>query len=78
MSVELTPGLTVTVQGLQYSRRAEFDKIVVPFGAHPDQVTNLLDIAARDVFHKFFESNIYRICLPGSRTADPSIWLVQI
>jgi hypothetical protein len=55
LSVELTPGLTVTVQGRQYSGKAEFDKIVVPFGAHPDQVTNLLDIAARDVFHKFFQ-----------------------
>ncbi len=56
LTVELLPGLAVTVQGRQYSGKADFDKIVVPFGAHPDQVFNLLDIAARDVYHKFFES----------------------
>lgn len=55
-TVELTPGLAITGQGRQHSGKAEFDKIMVPFGAHPDQVTNLLDIAARDVYHKFFES----------------------
>lgn len=56
LTIELLPGLAVTVQGRQYSGKADFDKIVVPFGAHPDQVFNLLDIAARDVYHKFFES----------------------
>ena len=55
LTIELLPGLAVTVQGRQYSGKADFDKIVVPFGAHPDQVMNLLDIAARDVYHKFFE-----------------------
>jgi hypothetical protein len=47
----------VTVQGRRYSGEADFEKIVVPFGAHPDQVMNLLDIAARDIYHKFFESH---------------------
>lgn len=54
LTLELTPGLTVTVQGRRYNGKAEFDKIVVPFGAHPDQVINLLDVAARDIYHKFF------------------------
>ena len=57
LSLELLPALAVTVQGRQYSGRADFEKIVVPFGAHPDQVMNLLDIAARDIYHKFFESH---------------------
>ena len=57
LSLELLPGLAVTVQGRRYSGKADFEKIVVPFGAHPDQVMNLLDIAARDVYHKFFESS---------------------
>jgi hypothetical protein len=43
------------VQGRQYSGKAEFEKIIVPFGAQPDQIFNLLDLAARDVYHNFFE-----------------------
>jgi hypothetical protein len=57
LSLQLLPGLAVTVQGRHHSGKAEFDKIVVPFGAHPDQVMNLLDIAARDIYHKFFASH---------------------
>jgi hypothetical protein len=60
LNVQLTPGLTVTVQGRRYDGRAEFEKIVVPFGAHADQVINLLDIAARDIYHNFFnEPTLY-------------------
>ena len=57
LSLQLLPALAVTVQGQQYSGKADFEKIVVPFGAHPDQVMNLIDIAARDIYHKFFASH---------------------
>ena len=54
LSIDVLPGLTVAVQG-QTGGRAEFEKLLVPFGAHPDQVFNLLDLAARDIYHHYFE-----------------------
>ena len=57
--IELLPNFTITVQ----SRRkagAIFEKIIVPFGAHTDQIFNLLDIAARDIYHYHFGARIRR------------------
>ena len=67
LTIELLPALAVTVQGRQFSGKADFDKIVVPFGAHPDQVMNLLDIAARDVYHQFFQADSLNRYLGSSR-----------
>ena len=54
LHVELLPTLSITVQD-RYHGRASIDKIIVPYGTRPDQIFNLLDIAARDICHLFFE-----------------------
>lgn len=59
--VALLPGLSVGVHGHSADGRPTFDKIIVPFGAPPAQVFNLLDLAARD---------IYRWHLPPTRRGD--------
>lgn len=57
LHVELLPTLSITVQD-QYHGRAVIDKIIVPYGARPNQIFNLLDIAARDICHLFFEGQV--------------------
>ncbi len=54
LKIELLPGLTIAVQA-HSARKAEFEKILIPFGAQPDQVFNLIDMAARDIYHLFFK-----------------------
>lgn len=49
----MLPGLAITLQG-RSGGKAEFEKILLPFGAHPDQFFHLIDIAARDIYHLFF------------------------
>jgi len=58
LHVELLPNAYIAVQG-RSKNNAQFDKILVPYGSHPDQIFNLLDIAARDIYH--FHFNDYRI-----------------
>ena len=56
--VELLPNFTITVQ----SRRKDsplFEKIIVPFGVNTDQVFNLMDIAARDIYYFHFDDNVH-------------------
>ncbi|MCB0034941.1 MAG: hypothetical protein KDE51_13000, partial [Anaerolineales bacterium] len=57
LHVELLPTLSITVQDRSHGR-ASIDKIIVPYGARPDQIFNLLDIAARDICHLFFEGQV--------------------
>jgi hypothetical protein len=57
--VELLPNLSVTVQSRKKNRPL-FEKIIVPYGANVDQTFNLLDIAARDVYHSHFPNTTAR------------------
>ncbi|MEO0533150.1 MAG: PD-(D/E)XK nuclease family protein [Cyanobacteria bacterium P01_A01_bin.123] len=51
--VELLPTLSITVQSRR-NKRPLFEKIIVPYGANIDQIFNLLDLTARDVYHYHF------------------------
>jgi len=51
--IELLPNFSITVQSRR-KKGALFEKIIVPFGARTDQIFNLLDIAARDIYHYHF------------------------
>lgn len=51
--LELLPNLSITLQG-RIKEKPLFDKIIVPYGANTDQIYNLFDIAARDVYHYYF------------------------
>jgi hypothetical protein len=51
--VEMLSNLTVTVQGRRKTSQ-EFEKILIPFGSNTKQIFNLLDMAARDVYHLHF------------------------
>lgn len=54
LHIELLPSYSVAVQSRHKGGEATFEKMLVPFGAHPDQVFNLLDITARDIYHAKF------------------------
>jgi len=56
LKIGLLPNRCVTVQGMKNSK-AIFDKILIPFGVHPDQTFNLFDIAAREIYHAYFGEN---------------------
>jgi len=48
--IELLPSYAVGLQSRYSKSQAKFEKLIVPFGAHSDQVLNLLDITARDIY----------------------------
>ena len=54
LKVQLLPTLSVAVQGHRKGR-ASFEKIVIPYGVNTDQIFNLLDIAAKDIYRNHFE-----------------------
>ena len=53
--VEMLPTFSVTLQ-TRYNSRDQYEKILVPFGAEPDQVFNQLDVSARDIYYQHFAS----------------------
>ncbi len=55
LNVAMLPSYSITVQGKR-RKQAKFEKILIPFGAHPDQVFNLIDVAARDIYHRHFDN----------------------
>jgi hypothetical protein len=48
--IGLLPSYAVGLQSRYSKKKAKFEKLIVPFGAHSDQVFNLLDITARDIY----------------------------
>jgi len=54
---ELLPSLSIAVQGYR-GRKATFEKIVIPYGVNADQVFNLLDITARDIYKSHFLNDV--------------------
>ncbi len=56
--VELLPNFSITVQNRSKSQ-ALYEKIIVPFGANVDQIYNLIDIAARDIYHYMINKQLY-------------------
>lgn len=59
MFVELLPNLSITVQSRK-KNKALFDKIIVPFGANTDQIYNLIDIVAGDIYKYIFNGTVKR------------------
>ncbi|ERP30702.1 hypothetical protein [Chitinivibrio alkaliphilus] len=53
--VQILPNLSLTIQGKTKSK-SYYEKILVPFGAYPDQVYHLLYMAARDIYYKHFDN----------------------
>jgi len=54
--LELLPNLSITVQGKRTGKPI-FEKLIVPYGSNTDQIYNLLDLTARDVYHYNFNGN---------------------
>jgi hypothetical protein len=50
---EMLPNYSITLQ-TRRDGRAYYDKMLVPFGAPSDQIYNLLDISARDIYYRHF------------------------
>ena len=53
LQISLATGMVVTAQLQRFGAKNKpiNEKILIPLGAHPDQVINLIDIAARDIYH---------------------------
>jgi len=59
LKLGLLPNYYVTVQGID-GNVPKYEKILIPFGAHVDQIFNLFDMAARDIYHRHFKNpNLY-------------------
>jgi len=59
LKLGLLPNYYVTVQGID-GNVPKYEKILIPFGAHVDQIFNLFDMAARDIYHLHFKNpNLY-------------------
>jgi hypothetical protein len=53
LRIQMLPNLFVTVHG-QKNSKLNYEKVLIPFGAFPDQVFHLIDISARDVCYNHF------------------------
>lgn len=59
LHVNLLPNLTITITGKD-AKGGIFEKVIVPFGCNADQMYNLIDIAAKDIYlHFFITSSTY-------------------
>jgi hypothetical protein len=73
LEFELLPNLSIAVQGYR-GGRATFEKIVIPYGVNANQIFNMLDITARDIYkghfsddaNKYLNQNKRRISAGGS------------
>ncbi len=70
--IEILPNLSLTVQSRKKGKPL-FDKIIVPYGANPDQIFNLLDIAARDIYTYIFSENLHRYLANKNRLTSTQI-----
>ncbi len=52
--IEINARYYINVYGTKKGAQ-QVDKILIPFGAHPEQVFYILDIAARDIYHQYFD-----------------------
>ena len=48
--LELLPSYAIGLQSRSRGQQAKFEKLIVPFGAQSDQVFNLLEVTARDIY----------------------------
>jgi hypothetical protein len=53
LRIQMLPNLSVTVHGEKNSL-LNYEKVLIPFGAFPDQVFHLIDMSARDVCYNHF------------------------
>jgi hypothetical protein len=70
LKFSLLPNYYVTIQGMD-GKNPKYEKILIPFGAHPDQIFNLFDIAAREIYHRHF--NDYKLYLNDNRKLTKTI-----
>ena len=53
LRIQMLPNLFLTVHGQKKSKQ-HYEKVLIPFGAFPDQVFHLIDISARDICYNHF------------------------
>jgi len=74
LSIEILSNLTISIQGKK-ATNALFDKIIIPFGIHPDQVFNLIEIAAREICYGFFGDSVKTYLANKKRISDSKLRL---
>jgi hypothetical protein len=60
LHVELQSNYDISIQG-RLRTHGLFERIVLPLGCHPDQMFNLIDVAAREIHHGFFSRPAARL-----------------
>nr|MEE4267835.1 hypothetical protein [Candidatus Krumholzibacteria bacterium] len=63
--VGIMPNLSIALYNRKRGAQG-FDKVLIPFGSNPDQIFNLMDFAARDIYQLHFGEN-YRLYLGARR-----------
>jgi PD-(D/E)XK nuclease superfamily protein len=58
--IGVLPNLSIAVYS-ENNNKQQYDKLLIPFGSNPDQIYNLMDIAARDIYSLHFgkKSQLY-------------------
>jgi hypothetical protein len=56
LEINMLPNFTITIQSKFKSKSCLSEKIIVPFGAPPDQIFNLINYAAKDIFKYHFQN----------------------
>ena len=69
LHLDMLPNLSITLQSRRNGKPL-FEKIIVPYGTNTDQIYNLLDIAARDVYHYHFNGNRNRYLADKRRLTE--------
>lgn len=57
LTINVLSNLTISIQGKK-ATNGLFDKIIIPFGIHPDQIFNLIEVAAREIFYGYFGDSV--------------------
>jgi len=63
--IGVLPNLSIAVYS-ENNNKQQYDKLLIPFGSNPDQIYNLMDIAARDIYSLHFGKK-FQLYLGNSR-----------
>ncbi|MFW5781646.1 MAG: PD-(D/E)XK nuclease family protein [Bacteroidota bacterium] len=69
--IGVLPNLSIAVYS-EKNNKQQYDKLLIPFGSNPDQIYNLMDIAARDLYSLHFGKN-YKLYLGNSRRQTATV-----
>ena len=72
LKIGLLPNHTVTIERIN-GGKPTFERILIPFGANPDQIFHLLDMAARYIYHHYFQKSKLKLYLNDNKKLTKTV-----